>query len=65
MRHPDNRVHGRPDFVAHVREEHRLGLGCLLGLRFGHLKLFLGLPALDAKADPARREPERGEILRG
>ena len=49
MGEPDDRVHRRSDFVAHVREEHGFHLGGFLGLVFGadeFLRLFLELARL-------------------
>ena len=50
-RHADDGVHGRPDLVAHVGEELRLGLGGRLGHRFGVLELGLGPLSLDELTD--------------
>ena len=49
--HVENRVHRRADLVAHVRQEHGLGRGRLLGLGLGELQRVLLILALGDVAD--------------
>jgi hypothetical protein len=46
LRHPDHSVHGRPDLVAHVGQEGRLGSRGLERLVAGGGELELALAAL-------------------
>ena len=65
-RHADDGVHGRPDLVAHVGEELRLGLGGRLGHRFGVLELGLGPLSLDELTDlPAHGFEHAEHVLVG
>ena len=66
LRHPEDRVHGRADFMAHVGQERILGAIAGFGLFFRAAKLFFELLAIrdvDARANQANgatlRDPSR------